>query len=747
MTRRIKMRTLLIGGLTTLFFIVLMTRVFWIQVVNAGFWQDYAEKEWSKKEVIKAARGTITDRNGETLAVDIPAYTVAVNPRIIDQYKIQADVVEGLHSILGKPEDELLALVNAKDDEGKLYAQREVRLEGWKVDLEVKNKVEELQKKIKEEHHISDSGISFVNETKRYYPQKTLASHILGYMNRDGKPVTGLEAYFNKQLQGQDGELQYETDPKGIEVPEADKMYTPVKNGDNIKLTIDSTIQYYIESAMQKAYDSLKPISMTVIAADPNTMEILGMANMPTFNPNTYWVDAKPENFTNHALTSVYEPGSTFKIVTLAGAVQEGLFNPNETYQSGSIRVPGQTIHDINRSGWGNITFLEGVKRSSNVAFVKLGYEKLGPEKLKDYIEQFGFGQKTGIELPGELSGLVNMKYAADYAAASYGHGQLLVTPIQQVAAVSAVANGGKLLEPHLIKSITDPNTGKTSETEPKVVRQVISAESAKEVGSYLEQVVSDQKIGTGRHAYIDGYRVAGKTGTAVKVVNGEYDYSKSVVSFIGYAPVNDPKILVLVVIDQPQNSELGGSTAAAPVFKEIVSKALPYMGVPKTTVTKESADSKASAGVKAPSFTGKALKDATGELIKDGIAYEILGKGSKVVSQFPKEGTQMESGQRIYLLTEDSKTMAVPDLTGESLRDAVEVLSLMGISATAEGEGFVYGQTETTNKDGSRSVKLKLHSPKTEIEAKAEGDAASGGTSAENDSADESASSSEPPG
>jgi penicillin-binding protein 2B len=716
MTRRIKMRTLLIGGLATLFFVVLITRVFWIQVVNAGFWKNYAEVQWSKKQIIKAERGTITDRNGETLAMDIPAYTVAVNPRIINKYKIQAEVVEGLHAILGKPEDELLALVNAKDAKtGTLFAQREVRLEGWKVDLEVKNKVEALQKKIKEEHNITDAGISFVNETKRYYPKQTLASHVLGYMNREGQPVTGLEALFNKQLQGEDGKLYYEADPKGIEVPKADKIYTPVKNGDDIKLTIDNTIQYYIESAMKEAYNSLKPISMTVIAADPNTMDILGMANMPTYNPNTYWEYADhPEDFANHALSSVYEPGSTFKIVTLAGAVQEGLFNPNEKYQSGSIRVPGRTIHDINRSGWGTISFLEGVKRSSNVAFVKLGYEKLGPQKLKEYIDKFGFGQKTGIELPGELKGTVNMQYPADFAAASYGHGQLLVTPIQQVAAVSAVANGGNLLEPHIIKSITDPNTGKTTTTQPKEVRRVISSDKAKEVGSYLEQVVSDQKIGTGRHAYIDGYRVAGKTGTAVKVVNGEYDYTKQVVSFIGYAPVEKPKILVLVVIDQPQNSDLGGGTAAAPVFKQIVSQTLQYMGVPKSNTTKQNAEANVSTGRKAPALSGKSLKEATGQLMDAGIAYETLGKGSKVISQFPKEGSPMEAGQRIYLLTEESKMMAVPDLTGASLRDAVEILNLMNIGVTASGEGYVVSQTETRSKDGSRNVKLTLQAPAT---------------------------------
>lgn len=740
MTRRIKLRTLLIGGVTTLFFLVLITRVFWIQVVSADFWKDFAESEWSKKQVIKAARGTITDRNGETLAVDVPAYTVAVNPKLINKLGLQEEIVEGLHKILNKPEDELLAIVNAKNEKGEFYAQREVRLEGWKVDLEIKKKIEDFNDQLEKTHKIKDAGISFVNESKRYYPKQTMAAQVIGYLNREGAPVMGIESKYNDVLQGTDGELQYESDPKGIEVPKADKVYTPVKNGQNIQLTIDDTIQYYIESAMEKAYAELKPISMTVIAADPNTMEILGMGNMPEFNPNTYWQKYQPENFTNHALTSVYEPGSTFKIVTLAGAVQEGLFNPNELYKSGSIRVPGSTIHDINRSGWGLISFLEGVKRSSNVAFVKLGYEKLGPEKLMDYIMKFGFGQKTGIELPGELAGKVSMHYSADYAAASYGHGQLLVTPIQQVAAVAAVANGGKLLEPHVIKSITDPNTGKTVKTEPKVVRQVIDPAKAKEVGSYLEQVVSDQKIGTGRHAYIDGYRVAGKTGTAVKVVNGSYDYSKSVVSFIGYAPVNDPKLLVLVVIDQPQNSELGGSTAAAPVFKDIVSKVLPYMGVPKSTDTKETSDSKTVSSVQTPAVKGLALKDAADQLINAGLAYETLGKGSKVISQYPKEGSPMESGQRIYLLTEESKTMAVPDLTGESLRDAVEVLSLLGISVTTEGEGYVTSQQESKNQAGARSVKLKLSPPVMNTAA------GQTGTSADKDD-EEAPSSTVPPG
>ncbi|AWB45370.1 stage V sporulation protein D [Paenibacillus sp. CAA11] len=726
MTRRIKLRTLLIGGLTTLFFVVLITRIFWIQIVSADFWQDHAKTQWSKELDLPASRGTITDRNGDVLAEDIPAYTVAINPRIITKYGIQQEVVEGLHKLLGKPEGELLKLINAKTKDGKLYGQREVRNEGWKIDLDLKDKVEAFAEQLRKEKKIPDSGIILIQEEKRYYPKESLAAHILGYTDRGGNAVTGLEKEYDEDLKGHDGILQYEADPKGVHVPKASEVYQPAKDGKNIQLTIDDTIQQYIENAMKEAYAKLNPISMTVIAADPNTMEILGLANMPTFNPNTYYDNVKQENFFNHAVRSQYEPGSTFKIVTLAGAVQEGVFNPDENYMSGSIHVPGGTLHDINRYGWGPISFLEGVKRSSNVAFVQLGYKKLGEEKFEHYVKDFGFGQKTGIELPGELPGQVSMHYPIEYATATYGHGQLLVTPIQQVAAVAAVANGGKLMVPHIIKSITDPTTGKTESTEPKVVRQVISPDKAREVGSYLEQVVADQKIGTGRHAYIEGYRVAGKTGTAVKPINGKYDYTKQVVSFIGYAPVDDPKILVLVVIDQPQNSKLGGGTAAAPIFKQIVSQVLPYMGVAKETTDADSKkDKKSQTLIKTPPMTGLSLKEASSRLRNQGLAYETLGKGDKVVSQYPKEGSDMTVGQQIYLLTEEGKKMQVPDLTGQSLRDAVEILNLMQVKVTASGEGYVISQKATQNKDGTRTVALTLEPPKTEAELKAEAEQA----------------------
>lgn len=728
MIKRIKLRTLLIGGCITLFFAVLMGRVFWLQVVQADFWQAHAEELWSTKKTLPASRGVITDRNGDVLAVDAPAYTVAVNPQLIYENDLQDEVVEGLSKVLGKDENALRELLNAKTEKGELYKNREIRNEGWKIDQELSEKVEAFKNELLKKHEkLEDVGIYLLKETKRYYPENSLAAHVLGYTDREGNAVSGLEAYYDEELKGTDGSIEYKRDGRGIEIPKASEIYTPAKNGKNLQLTIDYTIQYYIEEAMKEAYAQLQPISMTVIAADPKTMEILGMANMPTYDPNEYWADVDQKNFYNHAIKSVYEPGSTFKIVTLAGAVQEGLFDPEATYTSGSIRVPGQTIHDLKRSGWGTISYLEGVKRSSNVGFVKLGYEMLGPERLKTYVDNFGFGQKTGIELPGESKGTVAPVQQADFAAMSYGHGKLLVTPLQQIVAVAAIANGGMLMEPHIVKSITDPQTGETVKTEPKPVRQVITPEKAKEVGTYLEQVVSDQKIGTGRHAYIDGYRVAGKTGTAVKVVNGKYDYTKQVVSFIGYAPVDDPKIAVIVLIDEPKDSELGGGTAAAPVFKKIVNQTLQYMGVPKKYDGKTAATGHAtsSAGPKVPDLGKLTVQEAKNKLTGQGISYATLGKGTEVITQFPKAGSMLKPGQFVYLLTENGADISVPNLQGESLRDAMELLSVLEIPVTAEGEGYIVSQ-QVIEENGQRQVVLKLEPP-ADDEQRANGEAPEG--------------------
>lgn len=720
MIRRIRLRVIfLIGGLITLFFVILIGRLYWVQVVKADFWLSNAENYWSASEHLTAKRGELLDRNGNVLAMDGRAYTVAVSPKQLDKLGITDKVVTKLAGLLGMNESDMRKVATAKNDQNVLYAQREIHPKGWKIDTALGDKIAAFKQELEDETRSIDVGIYLINETKRYYPKNTLASQLLGYVDKDGNSKYGLESFFDSTLRGEDGYRKYQKDGNRIQLDSSQVDYKASRDGKNITLTIDSEIQNYVEQAIQKAYDKYTPKSITAIAVDPNTMEILGLANLPTANPNIYSTQ-DPSGFYNHAVRSLYEPGSTFKIVTLAGAVQEGIFDPNDTYMSGSIRVGSDTIKDIKRGGWGEISYLEGLKRSSNVAFVHLGYEGLGEDKLRSYITNFGFGTKTGVELPGELVGSIRFHYPIETATATFGQG-VSVTPIQQVAAVSAVANGGKLLKPQIIKQIEDPVTGEVEVRKPTVVRQVISEETSRKVGEYLEQVVSDQKIGSGKNAYIEGYRVAGKTGTAQKWDNtlnggkGGYSTEKYVVSFIGFAPVGNPKILVYVIIDEPNDKYVGGGTAAAPVFKEIVQQSLRRLGVKPQLTAEQEAQLQAEAlgdnkppTATVPDLVGMPPATANSKLKDLELTSEAVGKGKEVLQQIPRAGSVVPLSQRVYLITEKRDQLTVPELKGLSLRDAMEVSTLLGMRTVTEGEGYVVSQT-IEKKNGIRILKLVL--------------------------------------
>jgi penicillin-binding protein 2B len=694
----------------TLLFVVLVVRVYFVQVVNADFWYEKAKETWSAFERIPAVRGTVTDRDGNILAMDVAGYTIAVSPKVIDELGLADQIVSKFHTMLAKPESELRDIVTKKNKDGEFYQQREVRSEGWKIDKELADRVMAFREQLREQTKEKDVGIYLMEDQKRFYPRQSMAAHIIGYVNKAGEAMNGLELALDEQLRGTNGEIKYERDGNRVQLSNGDVEYIPARDGKNVTLTIDNEIQYYIEQAVKEAFVKYEPKSITAIAADPNTMDILGMATLPSYNPNVYWETDPGDDF-NYGIKGLIEPGSTFKIVTLAAAVEEGVFNPNETYMSGSIRIADRTINDHRRGGWGEISFLEGLKRSSNVAFIKLGYEKMETNTLMNYINNFGFGQKTGIELGGEVAGSVTARYATERAALTFGQGTVQVTPIQQVAAVAAVANGGKLMQPHLVKAIEDPVTGETTKIEPKVVRQVISKATANKVGEYLEQVVSDREIGTGKNAYLEGYRVAGKTGTAQKVVDGKYADNKYIVSFIGYAPVEDPKIVVYVVVDEPNDPYAGGGSAAAPVFKEIVLQSLRHMGIGPNNAVKADEVRKQELSVKAPDVTELTLAQATEELKAWKLSFETVGKGETVLQQIPRAGTQMPQGGRIYLITEERSKLAVPNLRELSLRDALEVCSLMGLRCVAEGEGFVENQILATAQ-GERVLKLELKPP-----------------------------------
>jgi penicillin-binding protein 2B len=729
MTKKIRARSLLIGGVFTLFFVILLVKVYYIQVVEASWLLGQAEQNWETDKVLVPERGSILDRNNKVLAIDAPAYTVSLNPKIINAEQIVDRVVQGLTDILAETGQDKTALANKirdkaikkKDDGTGSYAVSvEIRNEGWKIEKANADKVREfaknLEKDLQTERNTKKSisvGINITQDKKRFYPGNSLAAQLIGYTNKEGQPVLGLEARMDDILKGVPGSMNYETDAKGVELPDSKVSFKPAKNGENVRLTIDKNIQFYIESALAKINDKFHPKSMTAIAVDPKTMEILGMANVPTFDPNQYWTINSPDDFVNHAVASQYEPGSTFKIVTLAATVEENLFNPNEMYQSGTIKVPGRILHDHNDVGWGQISFLDGLKRSSNVAFVKLGYEKLGPDKLESYIHKFGFGEKTNIDIPGEVPGLIRLKYQSDYATATYGQGGVVATALQLTAAYGAIANGGKLLVPHVIKDIVDPATGEVIQTfAPQEVRQVVSPATAKKVTEYLEQVVSDKQIGTGKNAAIEGYRVAGKTGTANIVINGEKGYSpdKWMISFVGYAPAEDPKILVAIIADQPDlggNYHRGGEVAA-PAFKEIVSQTLQYMGIASSKETAKPMDQPAVKLV-APALTSLSLETAKDTAKQTGLTLETLGKGSQVLEQFPKAGTEMGPTQRIYIALQEPDSLSLPDFTGKSLRDTLELCSFLKVNCQTSGEGYVTDQSVNGEGD-SKVVTLQLH-------------------------------------
>ncbi|WP_274363321.1 penicillin-binding transpeptidase domain-containing protein [Paenibacillus thermotolerans] len=721
MHKKIRVRSLVLGVVFTLFFMGIVARLYWLQVVEASALLAEAKKTWSTEKKLEADRGTIYDRKMNVLASDADGYTVIVDPQVIDKLGLAREVAAGLSAVLDKPEDQVYAQVTATNKEGKLLRNKEIRIEGWKIDKDLADQVLAWEKEFMKEHDILGAdwpGVGLYPQKIRYYPKNSLASHILGYINKDGKPSMGLEFSLDELLRGKDGKIAYKKDEKGQKLPGEKPELVPPVNGNNVVLTIDQTIQHYTEQAMKKVYDEFKPKQMTAIAVDPKTMEVLALANLPTFNPNKYWEYDPEKDFNNMAIKSLYEPGSTFKLVTLTGAVDQGIFHPDETYQSGSIRVPGWTLRDHRRGGWGEISYLEGLLRSSNVAFVKLGYEQLKEEKFMEYINRFGFTSKTGIDLPGESQGRVQFRYPVEVATGTYGQGGVFVTPIQQLMAYAAIANGGKLMEPYVVKKVLDPETGKViSERQPKVIRQVVSEAKAKEISGYLEQVVTDDR-GTGKRARLDEYRVAGKTGTANIVKNGEYAACDWVVSFIGYAPAEDPRIAVAVIIDSPNlgcDSNNAG-LATTPVFKEIVSQSLRYMGVPterKAGDTAEEGTNVQSVKTEAELITVPDVSDmetaaAVKELKARGLAAESLGSGPKVLGQYPSKGEQISEGSKVILLTADRDQAAIPDFTGQSLRDVVQVASLLGLRFEAEGEGYVVSQ-EVTEAQGEKVLKVVL--------------------------------------
>lgn len=612
-------------------FIVITLKVFYIQVISYKKLNKYAKDLWSRNLPLEANRGNIYDRNGVTLAGNVTTTSLVLIP---NQIKEKEKTAKLLSNILKSDYKDMLAHVTKKTSIERVHP------EGRRLSNEIADQINDLKL----------SGVYLVKESKRNYPYDAYLSHTLGFVGIDNQGLSGLELIYNDYLTGSYGAIKYFSDAKGQKLS-LSQIYEQPQAGMNMTLTVNFQIQEALERELDNAIKMYNPDGAWGIVMNPNTGEILAMASRPTFSPTNYQDYSLEEINRNLPIWMTYEPGSTFKIISLAAALEENLIDLDKDtfHDSGSVTVEGATIHCWKHGGHGSQTYLEVVENSCNTGFVNIGL-KLGKEKLFKYIKNFGFGTKTGIELSGEENGILfNVDKIGDLETATTAFGQgVSVTALQQITAVSAAVNGGTLYKPYIVKSINDPETNQVIlQNTPTKVRSVISSETSKKVKYALESVVAR---GTGHNAYIADYRVGGKTGTAQKVSDGKYMVGNYITSFIGILPADDPEVVVYVAVDNAKGVTQYGGTVAAPLAKNIMTSIIDILVIEKRTgsIEKEYTylDKKY---IEIPNVVGMELKDAQKSL--KGFNVKIDGSG-KVLYQSPEAGTKIQEGEtvRIYL-------------------------------------------------------------------------------------------------
>ncbi|WP_068502164.1 stage V sporulation protein D [Paenibacillus kribbensis] len=629
------MRRRLVWGLLGLFvlFTALSIRLAYVQLGKGGELSAKAEDSWRRNIPFAAKRGEILDRQGTALTYNVSSPTVMAIPV---QIKQPEETARKLAPLLDMSEDKMLKLIT------KRTASQKLQPGGRKITMEKAQQIRDLKL----------PGIVVAEDNKRYYPYGDLAAHILGFTGIDNQGLTGVEKQQNSKLRGIDGSIAYLSDAGGRLMPGSSEKYIEPKDGLNLQLTIDKSVQSIMERELDQAMVKFQANSALSIAMNPKTGEILGMAGRPSYEPALYKQYAPEIYNRNLPIWMTYEPGSTFKIITLAAALEEKKVDlkNDRFFDPGYIEVGGARLRCWKKGGHGSETFLQVVENSCNPGFVTLG-QRLGKEALFKYIRNFGFGSKTGIDMIGEGNGILfklPQVGPVELATTAFGQG-VSVTPIQQVTAVSAAINGGNLYKPHITKAWIQPGTGKVLEkVEPELVRRVVSEDTSRQVREALESVVAK---GTGRPAFIEGYRVGGKTGTAQKVINGHYSSSEHIVSFIGFAPADDPQIVVYTAVDNPKGVQFGG-VVAAPIVQNILRDSLLALKIPPRTnqIAKEYK-------------YGETRIDTVPDLVGAGVAdlYEDMnmnfmlvksGSGKTVVSQAPKPGSRLERGStiRIYM-------------------------------------------------------------------------------------------------
>ncbi|ERG66414.1 MULTISPECIES: penicillin-binding protein [Exiguobacterium] len=667
----------------------------------------FAEEErWKAVSTLKAERGEIYDRFGQPIAINIPSYRIVAvlklgGERVEDKTLMPdefAEAAKQLATVIPMAEADILKRLEQNKDRGQI----EFGVPGRDLTVDQKEEIEAFE----------IPGVTFVEEPKRYYPNKVFASSVVGYaqkIDQNGRielvGELGIEKSLNDVLSESYGLYRFEKDLAGRQIVSSDEqLKIDPEDGADVQLTLDHRIQQLLDTKMEELYQEYKPKNATAIIMDPKTGEIIALSDRPSFDPNTREISS----YSNFSVSSRFEPGSTMKIFTLAAAINEGVYNPNELYKSGSYKYGKTVFNDYNITGWGTIPMVEGVWHSSNVAFSILANERLGLSRYEDYFNAFKFDQRTGVDLPGEVNSQFDFESPLNVLITAWGQ-STAVTPMQILQATSAIATDGTMKQPHVIKKVVNRETGETIRTtNPKIVGQPITAEAAKQTREALDGVVNSD-VGTGQLYALDNYRVVGKTGTAQIAENGKYLSGQYIHSFVGMAPEDDPELVMYIAVDRPNgDSSTTGPRIMAPLFKDVMDVALRYRSVePDKQAKSIDASTKTTA-----SFVDQGRDDAVKEAKAAAFTPVALGNGETVTAQSPVEGQPYVVGERLLLKTAES--FAMPTLKGWSLRDVKRLATLYQLNLEIDGTGFVTSQSIGKGKPvkTGATLKVKLASP-----------------------------------
>lgn len=620
----------LVKIITIIIILAIILKISYIQIIDRVNIYNKAVDLWQRSFPVEANRGLILDSDNNVLATNLTTASLVVVPSQIK------DVVDTAHKLA-----EILN-VDVKTMEEKISKNvsiQRIQPEGRQLDDETAARIDRLKL----------SGVYLIKDTKRYYPNGSYLGQTLGFVGIDNQGLLGLELKYDAYLNGNNGSINYFMDAKSNPVSLYPSIYNAPTSGFNLQLTIDGDIQDIVERELDNAYDTYDPDGIWALAMDPNTGKILAMASKPDFDPNDYQ-NADPDVYNqNIPIWKSYEPGSTFKIITFSSALNENLFDMDKDtyYDQGYEIVGGARIKSWKKGGHGLQTFREVLQNSSNPGFVEIG-RRLGKEKLYEYVKKFGLTEKTDIDLPGESKGIM-FDYEnfneLEQATVAFGQG-ISITPLQLVRAVCACVNGGTLYQPYIVeKIINNYSNDIIYEKQPNALYQVISEETSAKVRDALETVVTD---GGGRNAYIDGYRIGGKTGTAQKAVNGSYVDGGYILSFIGIAPIDDPQIVLYVAMDNPKNCVQYGGTTVAPIARKMLVDILPAMNIEKVSKQREKSENVLDIKtIKVENYIGKSKKEVSNPELK----FEFIGEGDQVIDQLPRVGEYVDAGSTIVIM------------------------------------------------------------------------------------------------